>query len=114
MVHNRAIQIMAGLVTLANMAATTAVADVCVRNASSQAHVFAAEAPGGVRMLAELAPGEALCSSAVPQNNVARGVVSVYDSIGALEGCSRLVEPGQTEDMLRYSEFDRCAWGSNS
>jgi len=87
-------------------------ASVCVRNASGNAHVFAAEAPGGERKLARLQPGETLCSTG--SGSEARGVVSVYEAFDTFEGCSRLVAPGQVEDMIRYSEFDRCAWSSNS
>ena len=85
---------------------------VCVRNTSSHAHVFVAEAPDGAREVSELAPGERLCARGGTKGET--GVVSVFESHDAFEGCSRLVPVGQTEDMIRYVDFDRCFWSSNS
>jgi hypothetical protein len=92
---------------------------VCVRNATSEPFLFAAQAPGGARLLATLAPGEMLCSTgsgkgAGTGTGTGRGVVSVYAGADVLEGCSRLVAPGRIETLLRYADFDRCAWTSNS
>ncbi|WP_412507000.1 hypothetical protein [Roseovarius sp. SYSU LYC5161] len=84
---------------------------VCVGNGTDERFLFAAQAPGGVRVLHLLAPGEVLCSDGT---EAGRGVVSVYETADALEGCSRLVAPGRTEALLRYVDFDRCAWTSNS
>lgn len=86
---------------------------VCVRNATSEPFLFAAQAPGGARLLATLAPGELLCSTGTG-TGTGRGVVSVYEGADVLEGCSRLVAPGRIETLLRYADFDRCAWTSNS
>ena len=91
---------------------TTAAADqVCVGNRTAEPFLFAAQAPGGPRVLQMLRPGEVLCSDGAGPG---RGVVSVYEEADALEGCSRLVAPGRTEALLRYVDFDRCAWTSNS
>ncbi|MCZ0813500.1 hypothetical protein N5A93_14760 [Roseovarius sp. EGI FJ00037] len=85
---------------------------VCVRNSSSHAHVFVAEAPNGERKVSRLAPDETLCARGGMKG--ATGMVSVFESHDAFEGCSRLVPVGQTEDMIRYVDFDRCFWSSNS
>ncbi|WP_084863698.1 hypothetical protein [Salibaculum halophilum] len=91
---------------------TTAAADqVCVGNRTDEPFLFAAQAPGGTRVVETLRPGEVLCSEGTGSG---RGVVSVYEGADALEGCSRLVAPGRTEALLRYVDFDRCAWTSNS
>lgn len=84
---------------------------LCVQNADTRALVFAVEAPGGARLLRDLAPGERLCTSGAAGET---GVVSVYEARDAIEGCSRLVPVGSVETLRRYVEFDRCFWDSNS
>ncbi|MDU8912510.1 hypothetical protein [Aestuariicoccus sp. MJ-SS9] len=85
---------------------------VCVRNTSPEQHVFVAEAPGGERAVAHLAPGERLCAQGETTDRT--GVVSVFENFESFEGCSRLVPVGRTEDMKEYVDFDRCFWSSNS
>lgn len=85
---------------------------ICVVNASPARALFAVEPQGGTRRLAWLAPGERLCAEAAEAGRP--GVVSVYHAEETFEGCSRLVAAGRIEPMLRYAEFDRCAWGANS
>lgn len=84
---------------------------VCVRNDSAQGHFFAAEATGEARVTGWLEPGQALCAPAAKPD--AHGVVSVFETADAFEGCSRVVSAGQAEGMLAYAEFDRCAWTSH-
>ncbi len=84
---------------------------LCVRNADTRALLFAVEAPAGARLLRDLAPGERLCATGRAGEV---GVVSVYESRAAIEGCSRLVPVGHVETLRRYVEFDRCFWDSNS
>ena len=86
-------------------------AEICVKNGSDQTFLFAAEARGGERDVAELTPGASLC---VASQNADSGVVSVFKSMDVVEGCSRLVTAGQQEVLVRYADFDRCAWGSHS
>ena len=86
-------------------------APICVRNEDTDTYFFAVEANGAGRRTAVLAPGETLCTEAAPGQ---KGVVWVFENEDSIEGCSRLVSAGQTEAMLRWSEFDRCAWSSNS
>ena len=83
---------------------------LCVRNADAHDFLFAVDPREGARVLARLAPGGVLCAEAAGPGT---GVVSVYESAEALEGCSRLVPVGRVEEMLRYVDFDRCAWTSN-
>lgn len=85
---------------------------LCVRNDSGRSHLFAVEAPGAERLLQDIASGESLCATGAISG--ATGVVSVFEDINALEGCSRLVPVGQTEAMIQYVDFDRCFWSSNS
>jgi len=92
--------------------ATPAPDALCVMNGSSHGHLFVAEAPGAGRDVAELAPGGVLCISGAEPG--AGGVVSVFEHLDAMEGCSRLVPVGQTEIMIKYVDFDRCFWSSNS
>jgi len=89
----------------------TAANALCVRNRNTHAHFFAVEARTGARRTGALSPGERLCTEAA---RGATGVVSVFESENAFEGCSRLVKAGTTEDMLKYVDFDRCFWSSNS
>lgn len=84
-------------------------ASVCVTNGAEATHFFAVEASSSERETAMLEPGATLC---LPSEG--RGVVSVFDTGEELEGCSRLVASGETERLIRYADFDRCAWGSNS
>lgn len=85
---------------------------LCLRNDSGQSYLFAVEAPGAERRVQEVLAGESLCVTGAKAG--ATGVVSVFEEMDALEGCSRLVPVGQTEAMIRYVDFDRCFWGSNS
>ncbi|WP_232796391.1 c-type cytochrome [Roseovarius salinarum] len=89
----------------------TAAGRLCVRNLSARAHLFAVEADGADRRVKTLESGGVLCIDA-PQAET--GVVSVYESEDAFEGCSRITPVGTTEDMLEYVDFDRCFWRSNT
>ena len=82
----------------------------CVVNASGSPHLFATESREGTRQLAELAPGERLCANGT---EAADGVVSVFESAEAVEGCSRIVPVGVEEKMFEYAEFDRCVWSAH-
>jgi len=84
---------------------------LCVRNAAKHAHLFAVEATEGARKTAMLNPGETLCGGGQAGTT---GVVSVYEHAEELEGCSRIVPIGKTEDLLKYVDFDRCFWSSNT
>jgi len=84
---------------------------VCVLNSTKESHFFATEAGDGSRQTSELAPGAELCSVAVAGKTT--GIVSVYDSVGAYEGCSRITDVGKTETLVKFVDFDRCFWGSN-
>lgn len=84
--------------------------EICVLNDSDRPLLFAADPREGTRLLAPLAPQERLCAGDAGQG----GVVSVYADAAAMEGCSRLVGPGGQDSLLRYAEFDRCAWTSNT
>ena len=90
----------------------TAADAICVRNRNSHEHLFAVEAIGAERRVRMLKPGEVLCTQT--DSTVKTGTVSVYEHSDELEGCSRLVPVGRTEDMLKYVDFDRCFWSSNS
>lgn len=83
--------------------------DICVVNGSEHTYLFAAEAHGAIRETAMLAPSETLCVSGAKT-----GVVSVFEVPNELEGCSRLVTAGQVEGLIKYVDFDRCFWTSNS
>ncbi|WP_371054820.1 hypothetical protein [Rhodosalinus sp. K401] len=104
------------LVALPGVAAsnqsTAGPSTLCVRNASAQPHVFAVEAPEAGRRVRKLAPGEQLCVHGALADRT--GVVSAFEDFDAMEGCSRIVAVGRTEDMLKYVDFDRCFWSSNS
>ena len=84
---------------------------LCVRNSNQISHFFAVETPGSERRVGTLGPGEVLCAEGT-EGQV--GVVSVFEHADELEGCSRLVAVGTTEDMLKYVDFDRCFWSSNT
>ncbi|WP_299844169.1 cytochrome c family protein [uncultured Roseovarius sp.] len=90
----------------------TAANAVCVRNLNSHEHLFAVDAPGADRRIEMLKPGEVLCTSVA--ETVRTGTVTVFEHADAFEGCSRLVPVGRTEDMLKYVDFDRCFWSSNT
>ncbi len=83
----------------------------CIVNATGTAHLFATETREGDRRLAELAPGEQLCSA---ETAAPDGVVSVFENAEGFEGCSRIVAVGKAEELLAYAEFDRCGWGSHN
>jgi len=82
----------------------------CIVNASDKSHYFATETREGARQLSQLPPGEQLCAQATAASD---GIVSVYEDIDGLEGCSRIIPTGTAEEMLVYAEFDRCGWSSH-
>jgi cytochrome c2 len=82
---------------------------VCVQNATAKPYLFASEGDDGSRLVQSLPPQDTLCTTAS-----VTGIVSVFESSDALEGCSRIVTAGTTEQLLKYADFDRCAWSSNS
>ena len=92
--------------------------EICVINGAEQSYLFAAQGASqrAERRLRVIAPGEILCATArspAAAGREVRGTVSVFTDAQALEGCSRLVFDGGPETMLRYADFDRCAWSSN-
>lgn len=92
-------------------AATVPADGFCIVNATAASHLFVTETREGERQLADLAPGERLCSA---QTQAADGVVSVFEDADGFEGCSRIVAVGNAEELLDYAEFDRCGWGSHN
>lgn len=95
------------------LAPTSALAEdsgFCVQNASDNAHLFVAETREGDRRIATLHPGETLCSGKTAAKD---GVVNVFESADALEGCGRILNKGETERFIAYAEFDRCKWGAH-
>ncbi|MCF6303958.1 MAG: c-type cytochrome [Rhodobacteraceae bacterium] len=88
--------------------------NICVTNNSDESYFFAVDDGGTAsnsRVTAQLAPGESLCNAA---KNPTGGFVSVFENAQALEGCSRLVNAGESDDLVSYAEFDRCRWVSHS
>ena len=84
----------------------------CVTNQSNLTHVFAVDAGDDGRKVTELSPGQSLCTT--ESNAPQKGFVSVFENIERDEGCSRLITAGNTEGMIKYSDFDRCEWTSHS
>jgi len=82
---------------------------VCVVNGSDESRLFAAETHGEDRVTGTLAPGESLCSESAGD-----GMVTVFEAPDHLEGCTRLVSAGGQDTLLKYADFDRCAWTSNT
>ena len=90
--------------------ATVQAAPFCVVNGDAESFYFTVASGVSNRIGRILAPGETMCLVASDLT----GTVSVFEDEAAMEGCTRLVEAGVTETLYRYSEFDRCAWSSNS
>lgn len=82
----------------------------CISNASDVSYVFITETREGVRQVEEVEPGGMLCAD---QTAAPDGIVSVFESVDALEGCSRIIARGVTEGLIEYAEFDRCEWSSH-
>lgn len=82
-------------------------AEICVSNRSGHTLLFVAEIAEAVRARATLADDGKLCVVA-PEGM--QGVVSVFRDEEALEGCSRLAATGTQPELLRYADFDNCAW----
>lgn len=92
------------------LAQEAATAEFCVQNAAHAPHLFVAETREGDRRVATLQPGETLCSG---KTEAPDGVVNVFESADALEGCGRILDTGETERFIAYAEFDRCEWGAH-
>ena len=85
---------------------------LCVGNKTAERLMFAVESKvSGERVLSELAPQKKLCIET--PDSTAKGVVSVFASLEAEEGCSRLVEGAEAETLIAYAEFERCEWSSH-
>lgn len=83
---------------------------VCVENGSEDIHLFTTETRDGARQSAMLVPGGRLCSQPTAASD---GVIGVFDTPDALEGCGRIIPAGSTETLIAYAEFDRCHWGAH-
>lgn len=97
--------------TLAEAPLETSATALCVRNLSQHEHLFAVETTDETRRTAMLAPGEVLCTQGDAGTT---GKASVFEKADELEGCTRLTPVGATEGLLKYVDFDRCFWSSNS
>ena len=82
----------------------------CIQNGSPKTHLFQTETREGLSQSATLAPGEQLCTSGSAAKD---GVVRVFESADAVEGCGRIVPLGDVEALIAYAEFDRCEWRSH-
>ena len=82
----------------------------CIANASDVPHFFITETREGVRQIEKVEPGGKLCAD---KTAAADGIVSVFESLDSLEGCSRIIARGVTEELIEYAEFDRCEWSSH-
>jgi hypothetical protein len=85
-------------------------AGVCVTNGTGHTAFFVADANGAGQHDGDLAPGMTLCSD---PGDGSGGAVRVFENRDAFEGCSRLVQDGATETLIRYVDFDRCQWSSH-
>ncbi len=83
---------------------------ICIRNGAEHTHFFTTETREGVRQTATLSPGGLLCSG---PTDAADGIVGVFETPEALEGCGRIIDSGSTEELIAYAEFDRCQWGGH-
>jgi hypothetical protein len=83
---------------------------VCVENGAAHTHLFTTETRDGTRQTAMLAPGGQLCSA---ETSAQDGVIGVFETPDALEGCGRIIPAGTTETLIAYAEFDRCHWGAH-
>jgi len=84
---------------------------VCVQNSSTENYVFSAEAGEGTRQVKSLLSGQKLCVTANEKS--AKAIVSVFEKSDSMEGCTKIVKLGTTEEMFKYSHSDRCLWSSN-
>jgi len=82
----------------------------CIANGTDATHVFVTETREGVRKVEQASPGAMLCSDTTSADD---GIVSVFESFDALEGCARIIGRGTVESLIAYAEFDRCAWSSH-
>ncbi len=83
---------------------------ICIENAAGHAHLFTTETREGLRQTAMLTPGGRLCSGPTAAED---GIVGVFETPDALEGCARIIPAGTTETLIAYAEFDRCRWGGH-
>lgn len=82
----------------------------CIQNMAEFQGLFVVDAGDFGRWSAELAPEGQLCTP--PSPTPLSGFVSVFTSVDAVEGCSRLAETGTVQILLDYQDFDRCQWQS--
>ncbi|NOR63810.1 MAG: hypothetical protein GQ535_15135 [Rhodobacteraceae bacterium] len=80
----------------------------CVENNDDRAALFAVDAGNAFRTVAILAPGERLCTPEFAEPT--GGFVSIFLNEDAIEGCSRLAPAGSVQGLLKYHDFDNCAW----
>ncbi len=95
---------------LLSTSATVAETRICVENGGDHTHLFTTETREGTRQTAMLGPGGRLCSG---PTRAADGIVGVFETPDALEGCGRIIPVGTTETLLAYAEFDRCHWSTH-
>ncbi len=91
--------------------------EICVKNKTGKDYIFAVQIGDGERLVELLPVGQKLCAisagniSEISEDN--KGVVSVYEALDDIEGCSRLVKIGTIEKLFKFVDADRCLWSSN-
>ena len=83
-------------------------APVCIENHTPEALFLVVDDMAGHRLGRAVTSGDGLCLE-VPADR-ARAIVGVFADQDAVEGCSRLSRPGQTERLIAFAEFDNCQW----
>ncbi len=92
--------------------------EICVKNKTGKDYIFAVQIGDGERLVELLPDGQKLCVigagniGEISDNNN-KGVVSVYEALDDIEGCSRLVKIGTIEKLFKFVDADRCLWSSN-
>jgi len=83
----------------------------CVVNRDNHPALFAVDVDGIYRAVKMLSPEDILCTPEFdePKN----GFVSVFTDENAIEGCSRLAPAVSVQVLLKYQDFDNCAWQIN-
>ena len=83
-------------------------APACIENHTDESLFLVVDDLQGQRVSRMTAAGGVLCLDV--DEGAARILVGVFAGADALEGCSRLSRPGQTERVVKFSESDNCAW----
>jgi len=85
---------------------TASTGRLCVTNTTLERLIFSVDANDAEMLTRPLDKNQILCVQTLHKS----GVVRVFASLDAIEGCSKIVSTGIVHQMKSFGRFDNCEW----